>query len=74
MYFRHFNIISTWKKGMALYLNKFELSPWVLEKKMFKFYYVFLHFCYYHPLEENLPFIWTNSNPLYAGMLCAKFG
>ena len=28
----------------------------------------------YLPLEKGGPFIWTNLNPLYPRMLCAKFG
>ena len=34
----------------------------------------FLQFRNYLPLEKGGPFIWTNLNPLYSRMLCAKFG
>ena len=32
-----------------------------------------MQFCIYLPLEQNLPFIWTNSNPLHQRILWAKF-
>ena len=87
MYFHYFIIISPWKRGGGLHLNKFE-SPssrntlcqvWLkLAIKLWRgrflnFINVFSLFNYNLPLERTWPFIWTNFKPLYPMMLCAIF-
>ena len=69
------------EKGRALHLNKLEspltndalcqvwlkLAQWFWRRKFFKFSQCILAIL-------TGPFFWTNLNPLYTRMLCAKFG
>ena len=55
--------------------NLVEIGPVVLEKKIINFVNVFVLLGNYLPLEKwGGSFIWTNLNPLYPRMNCAKFG
>ena len=76
MYFFYFV-----EKGMALLLNKFPFINdacakfgWNWSGGSWEVVNVFLLFCNYLPLKRAWDFIWTNLNPLYTRMLCAKFG
>ena len=52
-----------------------EFSPLILEKKIFFISSMyFRYFVHISPFPRAGPFIWTNLNPLYPRMLCAKFG
>ena len=63
-----------------------KLAQWFLRRKFLNIFDIILYFCYYLPLEKGVlyaiishwkrawPFIFTNLNPLYPRMLCAKFG
>ena len=65
MYFRYFVIISHWKRGAALHLNKPEspspkdalcqvwLAQWFLRRRFLNFINVFLPFRNYLPLEKD---------------------
>ena len=51
-----------------------EIGPMVIEKKIFK--YLSMYFCYFVIIsswKRAGPFIWTNLNPFFPRMLCAKF-
>ena len=69
------------ENSATLHLNKIESpSPkdafyqvW-LKLAQWNFVYVFLLFRYYHLSFRAWPFIFTNLNPLYPMILCAKFG
>ena len=88
MYFRYFAIISAWKKGGALHLNKHEslsltdalcqfwlkVAQWFLRRSFLKFVNVFSLSPNYLPWKGERPFIWRNLNPHHPRMLCAKFG
>ena len=45
-----------------------------MENYIFNFVNVFSLFCYYLPLEYELPFIWTNLTTHHPRMIYAKFG
>ena len=82
MYFYYFTIISLWEgcspsfeQTWILLCAKFGWNwPVVLEKKIFKLSIYFYYFPIISPLGRAWPFIWTSLNPLYPGILCAKFG
>ena len=51
-----------------------ENCPVALEKKILEVLNLFYYFPIISPLWRLWPFIWTNLNPLYPRMPCAKFG
>ena len=51
-----------------------KLAQWFWRRNFFNFFNVFSLFCNYLPLKKAGPFIWTKLNPLYPGILSAKFG
>ena len=54
--------------------NLVEIGPAVLEKKFFLISSMYFHYLVIiFPWKMVGPFIWTNLNPLYPRMLCAKF-
>ena len=88
MYFCYFIIISSWNgAGSFIWKNWtpvtqecfvsffVEISLVVLEEKIINFrQYIFArYFIIISPRKRTWPFIWTNLNPLYPSMLCAKF-
>ena len=87
MYFHYFEIIYPWielgpsfeqiwilitQEGIVP--NLAEISPVVLEKKIFEFVNGFSLFGNYLPWIRAGHFIWTNLNPLHQRMHCIKFG
>ena len=88
MYFCYFVIISPWKRaGPFIWTNLNPLHPrmhcakfgwnWPSgsgEKDFFNFVNVFLLFVIISPWKRVGPFMWTNLNPIYPRMQCAKFG
>ena len=67
--------------SMALYLNKQEFpllkdAFCQVRLKLIKWFSIrrFLNFAIISLLKRGWPFIWTNLNPLYPKMLCAKWG
>ena len=88
MYFQYFIIISTWKKaGPFVWTNLNSLHPRMLcakfgwnwlsgsgEEDFFVSSMNFYYFVIISPRKRAGLFIWTNLNPLYQRMLCAKFG
>ena len=83
MYVRNFIIISLWRRigpsfeqpwipfTQGCFLpSLLEIGPVILEKKILNF----RNFVIIPPWKRAGPFIWTNLNPLYPSMLCAKFG
>ena len=84
-FFRFFVIISNWKRAQPFIWKNWmpytkecfmpslvEISA--LEKNILKFRQCILPFLYHLPLERGVASIWTNWNPLYPRMFCAKFG
>ena len=84
MYFRHFVIISSWKRAESIIwtnLNPhhpkmlvpslFEIGSVVLDSKIFSICQCI--FTPPPPWKKAGPFIWTNLNPPHWRMLCAKF-
>ena len=61
--------------GRDKYETVWHIGPVVLEK-IFKYWqHIFaIYFDKISPWKRAGPFIWTNMNPLYPWMLCAKFG
>ena len=87
MYFPYFVIISPWKSEAlhlkilkspsprdALCLVWFKLAQWFWGRRFLNFVNVFSLFSNNLPWKREGPLIWTNLNPLYPRMLCAKFG
>ena len=88
MYFRYFVIISPWKRaGPFIWTNLNPLHPrmlcakfswnWLSDSGEEDFLILSMYFHYFviiSPWKRAGPFIWTNLNPLYPRMLCAKFG
>ena len=77
MYFRYSFIISSWKKGVILNLNKIEpLSSkdalWIWERNIWLSSMDFRYFFIIFPWKRARPFIWTNLNPLksHGNALC----
>ena len=65
------NIIPFIQRCLVLSLVK--ICQFVLEKKFCQsIFAISLHYCL--TFKKAWPFIWTNLNPPYARMLCAKFG
>ena len=87
MYFHYFVIISPWERAWPfIWTNLNPLHPRMLCAKFgwnwlsgsgedFLISSMYFHyFVIISPWERAWPFIWTNLNPLYPRMLCAKFG
>ena len=88
MYFHHFVIISPWKRaGSFIWTNLNPLHPrmlcakfgwnWLSGSGEEDFLILSMYFHYFiiiFPWKRAGPFIWTNLNPIYPRMLCAKFG
>ena len=88
MYLLYFIIFPFWKRGGPLFEETWvyftigcfvpgfvEIGLVVLEKKISKFCQCIFGISLLSSLEKRAwPFIWTNLNPLYPRMLCAKFG
>ena len=88
MYFLYFVIISPWKRaGPFIWTNLNPLHPRMLcakfgwnwpsgsvEEDFLISSMFFRYFVIISPWKRAGPFIWTNLNPLYPRMLCAKFG
>jgi hypothetical protein len=86
--FWHFCDYLPFEEDLAFYLNKLEfpsskdnvyqvwlnLASWFWRRRFLKLFNVFLLFLYYLPLEKGYPILWTNFNPLYQRMICAKTG
>ena len=87
MYFHYFVIISSWKRAWPfIWKNLNPLQARMLcskfgwnwpsgsteENQISSMY--FHYFVIISPWKRAGPFIWTNMNPLYPRMLCAKFG
>ena len=51
-----------------------KLAQWFWRRRFLNFVNVFSLFRNYLRLEKGGPFIWTNLNPLYLKMVCAKVG
>ena len=87
MCFCFFVIISPWKRAgpfispnlgplhPRMFCVKFglKLVQWFWRRRFINFVNIFLLFHNYPPLKRAWPFIWTNVNPLYPRILCAKF-
>ena len=88
MYFCYFVIISPWKRGWPFLWTKLNpLNPrmlcakyswnWLSGSGEEDFLISSMYFHYFviiSPWKRAGPFIWTNLNPHYPRMLCAKFG
>ena len=88
MYFRYFVIISPWKRtGPFIWTNLNPRHPrmlcaqfcwnWLSGSGEEDFLISSMYFSYFviiAPWKIARPFIWTNLNPLYPRILCAKFG
>ena len=88
MYFQYFIIISPWKRAGPFFWTK--LNPlhlgilcakygwnWLScpAEEDFLIYSMYFHYFVIISLWKRVgPFIWTTSNPLHPGILCAKFG
>ena len=84
----YFAIISTWKRAdPSIWINFNPLQPmmhcakfgwnWPSASGEEDFYISSMYFRYFAIIsswKRAGPFIWTNLNPLYPRMLCAKFG
>ena len=88
MYFHYFVIISPWDRaGPSIWTNLNSLHPrmlcvkfgwnWLRGSGEEDFLILSMYFCcslIISPWKRVGPFIWTNLNPFYPRMLCAKFG
>ena len=88
MYFCYFVINSPWKKaGPFIWTNLNRFHPWMHcatfgcnwlsgsgEENFLILSIYFRYFVIISHWKRSGPFIWTNLNPLYLRMLCAKFG
>ena len=88
MYFHHFEIIFPWKRARSFIWTNFNARhPRVLcaklgwnwpsgsrEQDFLNTSMYYRYFVIISPLNRMWPFIWTNLNPIYPRMICAKFG
>ena len=54
-----------------------KLTQWFCRRRFYissMYFHYFFHYFNYLLWKRVVPFIWTNLNPLYPRMLCAKFG